>query len=428
MAKDFLSMQEACEMLGMTEDQVKALVQQGKLGEVRDGGKVYFRTAEVDKVASKEGSSVVDLEAADDAVPSEIELDDSATFASALSSLADSSASLGALDESPAPAGPPTVEAGKTAEDDTGSSIAFALNDVDESPVPGADQKAGGEEPAELKLEDIPEQLPAAPKAESTEEEEGSDLVAEIDLLPIEEGGTSDKAAVEDMPDLGLSGSSIISLEPGSDSSFTGVPGAKEGSKAGVVGISVFDDDEIEVDTDPMGETQISAAGVDEFDAVGSGSGLLDLTQENDGTSLGRELLDVISPSEEAAETEIEAEAIDTMDAETMADEEAGIAEVAPEEAVEATEAPTVRAATAAPRQVVAADTAGAVPMNVCLFTGLLGMAALGLATAGILQGAWPARILGFVDHGVVHWSVFGGLALAAIVTGVLSILAGRDK
>jgi hypothetical protein len=32
------------------------------------------------------------------------------------------------------------------------------------------------------------------------------------------------------------------------------------------------------------------------------------------------------------------------------------------------------------------------------------------------------------VDADVVRYSVFGGLALVAIITGVLSMLAGRNK
>ena len=85
---------------------------------------------------------------------------------------------------------------------------------------------------------------------------------------------------------------------------------AKEPAKGGKVGISVFDDDELKVDVDPMGETRISA-GVAEMETVGSGSGLLDLTQESDDTSLGAELLDVISPTDETqAETAVADDAV----------------------------------------------------------------------------------------------------------------------
>ena len=76
MASDYLSIKQVCEALSMTEEQVKALVTHGKLHEVRDAGKVFFRKAEVSEIAGKEGSSVVDLAATDEAAPAELSLDD----------------------------------------------------------------------------------------------------------------------------------------------------------------------------------------------------------------------------------------------------------------------------------------------------------------------------------------------------------------
>lgn len=395
MAKEYMSVEEVCEALGVSEDQVKNLVDTGKLREYRDAGKIFYKRGEVEASGGKEGSSVVDLEAADEAAPEEISLDDHESFASALSSLADSSASLGAIDESPAAEEPPDLE-----------------------PASGDDSAAA---PAELDIDAIPEELPAAPKTEFSSEidlmpGDGQDSAADLDAL------VSDSAddILEDVPDLGLSGSSIISLEPSGDSSMAQSPVAKEGTKFSKVGISVFDDDELEIETDPMGETQISS-GVGDFDAVGSGSGLLDLTQESDDTSLGAELLDVISPSD-AIETVTETGAIAE---ETISEEGSSI--VAVTEAVEETKAQRKPAVKAAAR-VATGEMAGAVPMNICLLIGILGMAALGLATAAILQGAWPSVIMDPISKGVVHWSVFGGLALAAIVTGVFSILSDRGK
>ncbi|MFG0252384.1 MAG: helix-turn-helix domain-containing protein [Phycisphaerales bacterium JB038] len=66
-------------------------------------------------------------------------------------------------------------------------------------------------------------------------------------------------------------------------------------------GISVFDADDLDT-ADPSALTQISeTANAEElnFETVGSGSGLLDLTQESDDTSLGAELLDEIYPGED---------------------------------------------------------------------------------------------------------------------------------
>jgi len=420
MASDYLSIKQVCEALSMTEEQVKALVTQGKLHEVRDAGKVFFRKTEVVEIAGKEGSSVVDLAATDEAAPAELTLDDSETFASALSSLADSSATLGAIDESPIPDEPPSLEqVTDGSPSDFGSGLAFG--DEDETPQPAAAAKPESKpqsEPkskeSELTVDDIPEQLPAAP----ADKDAAPELSSEIDLLPVEDGGSSpdlSPSATNEVPDLGLSGSSIISIEPGGDSSFAESPVAKEGTKFSKVGINVFEDEDLGVETDPMGETQISS-GVEDFDAVGSGSGLLDMTQESDDTSLGPELLDVISPSD-AAETETEAEVIEDA---TVADDADAVAMMEDEPAAVA-----AGPAVAAPR-VATAEMAGAVPMNVCLFLGLLGLAVLGLATASVIQGVWPAQILGYIAGGTIHYAVFGGLALITIVAGVLSILADR--
>ncbi|MCG8409078.1 MAG: hypothetical protein MI923_28055 [Phycisphaerales bacterium] len=413
MAKeDYLSIDQVTEALGMTEEQVKNLVKDGKLSEVRDAGKVLFKKAEVDQLGNKEGSSVVELDASDEDLPAEIEISEDDSFASALSSLADSSATLGAIDESPGVEEPPALDVTPGA----GSSIAFA-------PEPEADSP----EPTELTMEDIPEELPAAPKADK--ETIPTEFSSEIDLLPADDTGdlTAIKTSpqeqeekvetLDEVPDLGLSGSSIISLEPSGDSGVMDAPITKEDTKFSKVGISVFDDDELDVETDPMGETQISS-GPDDFEAVGSGSGLLDLTQESDDTSLGAELLDVISPSD-AGETELESDGIE---ADTITESGSSVTMVS-----ETTEMVTPMPMTpAVPSRAAVGEMAGATPMNVCMILGMLGMALLGLATASVLQGVWPAKILDLISSGVVHYSVFGGLALIAIVTGVLSILADR--
>ncbi len=419
--EDYLTLEQVCERLGRSEDEIKDLVRQGRLSEVRDAGKVLYRKAEVDAVGSKEGSSVVELDAADEAAPMEIDIDENDSFASALSSLADSSATLGALDESPTADQPPELE---PAEGElTGSSIAFALDEDASGGEPEeatrADRGPAPAEPSDLRFEDIPEALPAAPAAESVEDPGFS---SEIDLMPSDDTRTGIDAALppiaheaEQLPDLGLSGSSIISLEPG-DSAMLDSPAAKEDTKVTKVGISVFDDDELDVETDPMGETQIST-GVEAFDAVGSGSGLLDLTQESDDTSLGAELLDVISPTE-AAETEHDSSALG---AETL-DEGSAVAVVPTREA-----APAPAATFAAPaHRAAVGEMAGAVPLNVCLLLGFLGIALVGLATTSVLQGVWPSAIFEHLASGVVYLSVFGGLALIAAALGVVSILAGR--
>lgn len=57
MAKMFYSLDEAAEMLGITQDQVKALAEQGKLQQFRDRDKVMFKRDHVEKLKADGGAS-----------------------------------------------------------------------------------------------------------------------------------------------------------------------------------------------------------------------------------------------------------------------------------------------------------------------------------------------------------------------------------
>lgn len=89
--------------------------------------------------------------------------------------------------------------------------------------------------------------------------------------------------------DLGLSGSSA-----GDSASGLMSPGASRGGSAS--GLNIFADEGDKAD--PSAQTAISAGSLQDqvnLEGVGSGSGLLDLTRENDDTSLGAELKDEIN-------------------------------------------------------------------------------------------------------------------------------------
>jgi hypothetical protein len=440
MANEYVTMEDACELLSKSEADIKALVADGQLHELRDGDKIYYRRDELKQVAMKEGSSIVDLAAAEE-LGLDTTSDDAQTesFASALSSLADESSSLGLLsDESPA------VEPAESGASDGGEA---PTEDADASPL------------VELSAESFPENLPAA-KADDDATDgspEPLELTSEIDLLSDDEGtaagispfggispdmGLSPEAAEAEqevkattepaeedfepeVPDLGLSGSSVISLEPTLDDTAGPV---KQEAKPKGGGISVFEDDELEIDADPMGETQISSS-VDELEAVGSGSGLLDLTQESDDTSLGPALLDVISPSEGAEALEAaEEDGIEVIGSEeTVEDSEPVLAEAEPILA----EAAAARAGTAmaAPRAAAAVVTEGAVPINVCAIVALVAMALVGLVSAGAIQGVWPGILstdAADLSKGAIHYSVFGGLLAIALGTGLWGSFSGR--
>ncbi len=52
MAKQFYSVEEAQNKLGLTEEELKQLIRDGQLREFRDGGKVLYKTEEVDSLAN----------------------------------------------------------------------------------------------------------------------------------------------------------------------------------------------------------------------------------------------------------------------------------------------------------------------------------------------------------------------------------------
>jgi len=82
-------------------------------------------------------------------------------------------------------------------------------------------------------------------------------------------------------------------------------PATKEDTVITAEGISIFDDEDLEIESaDPMAKTQIAPSIEDQvaLDGVGSGSGLLDLTRESDDTSLG-EVIDHIDLEEPAVGT-----------------------------------------------------------------------------------------------------------------------------
>jgi len=290
--KPFYSMEEVCEKLGKTQDQVKSLVREGALREFRDAGKVFFKAEEIDKLAASRG--------------------------------------------------------GLTSED-TG----------------------------EILLEAAPEPEP------------------ELPTLADSAGGTS-----------------IIGLEPLPEDEPEEQKKKKEDTVITASGIGVFDDDELEIDADPMAKTQITSGAVDDqvtLESAGSGSGLLDLAREADDTALGADLLDEIYPGEEeAAAPAARAPAA----AEEAAEEEAA------EPALEAAEGGEV----VLPALTAAADPAEGM-MSGVLVGGLIVMAAASTVVAGVLQGFLPDYGRYFADGTRFFYFVGGavGVVLLALLGGWLT-------
>ena len=304
MGQAYYNLDEAKQKLDTNDDGLKDLVREGKLREFRDGGKVHFKTGDVDKLVAEAGSS-----------------------------------------------------------------------------LPERDASGSGE----IMLEPVEEASPSS-------------------------GSGSLPGLAPDTADASGSGSGLIELEDSDaahadevtlDDSTAPKDIRKDDTVITTAGISVFDDDDLEVEADPMAKTVLTASASDQvaMEGIGSGSGLLDLTREADDTSLGAELLDEIYPGDEAKEDVSAEEAT------------AGIAAEQEDDAAIA-----VGPALAAPRLALVAD-----PMDP-VFTSILvvGAVVLGLAgatAAAFTQGVWP-DYLKFVyeQFWIFFGASFGILALVALV------------
>lgn len=245
----------------------------------------------------------------------------------------------------------------------------------------------------------------------------------EVMLEPAIEADTGDdKDDSTSVPTLTESsgGTSIIGLEPlgdeeeePQDEKIEDRPQKKKGDTVITSsGIGVFDDDELEIDADPMAKTQITTGRTEEdqisLEGAGSGSGLLDLAREADDTALGADLLDEIYPGEEAAAepaTEPEAAAAEPEPA-AAAEPEAALEEVGGGEVV----LPTFAAASDPTEGVFSGLLAGALILMVVAM----------MVVAGALQGYVPdfGRFLADGSH---FYFFLGG---AVVVTG-LALVGG---
>ncbi|MCB9849518.1 MAG: hypothetical protein H6817_02300 [Phycisphaerales bacterium] len=365
MAKGFYTQDEATKKLGMSADQLKIAVRDGKLREFRDGGKVTYKADEVDRLA-----------AAEEAIAG-----DALTHGSLSGSLADldnlSTAEL-TLEDSSSASQSDSLELRLSDDDDSvaGGSIGDAISLAMDDATGGPGGSTGGT--AELILE---------PEAQ---DDSGIQL------------GT---------------GADAVSLD---DTTASGEDDEKEGTVVSSIGISVFDDDDVEQDADPLAQTVVSdgseALGID---AAGSGSGLLDLTRESDDTSLGAELLDEIYPGDDSSE----------MGEATRAGLENAIPETsssASDEFAPALDEATPAAVAAAPRAAAPVSYGPdpvATGLTGMMFVGVLVMCLAGLTAAAALQGVWPS----ILDTVFSKLMIVAGAALgAAVIALVIGFFVGK--
>ena len=177
-------------------------------------------------------------------------------------------------------------------------------------------------------------------------------------------------------------------------------------------GISVFDDDELEIDADPMAKTAISSALGDEIplDGSGSGSGLLDLTREADDTSLGAELLDEIYPGEDDAAAQDEPAAAEPV----VEDDESADEGLDDAQAEEQVLAPVISAAAADPSEPI---------FNGLMIGALISLAVGASVVGGVLQGFTPGFALTLSNK----FMIFAGGSVGVVaLTTVLGWVVGK--
>ena len=242
------------------------------------------------------------------------------------------------------------------------------------------------------------------------------------DVDKLSGGGSHDTGEItlesgddDELPDLSgdlvSGGTSVIGLAPIADEHDSG--DKREGTVISASGIGVFDDDELEIDADPMAATQITTGATDQvsLEGTGSGSGLLDLTRESDDTTLGSVLQDEILPGEDEFAPAAPASAAPAEPEEAEAEPE-DIAEAAP---VERAFAPVAVAVGDASEGAFAGLQVGA----------LLLLVVAGSVAAATIQNFQPAYAELMTNH---FWFFLGGAALLPILTWLIGWVVGRSS
>ncbi|HNQ23270.1 MAG TPA: helix-turn-helix domain-containing protein [Phycisphaerae bacterium] len=291
------------------------------------------------------------------------------------------------------------VRAGKLREFRDGTEFTYKIQDIDKLDAAGV---KGRRKPT------------AAPPPPA---EESSDIILE----PVDE---EEPEKGESSVELAPAGSDVLSLEEvdaeGTAAGVSVTEKAKEGSVVSSVGVSVFDDDELDEIVDPLAQTQVSDAGALGIEGVGSGSGILDLTRERDDTSLGAELLDEIYTGDEESAGPGAAEDTRAGLAAAKAEEEEG------EEAFEAAPAAeTGPVARAAVRRVVVEYGPDAVStaLTALMVVGVVVLLVGGLGAAALVQGVLPG-LLGAIYDSLAWYG--GGAVLLAIIAAAVSFFVAR--
>ena len=286
MAKMFYTLDETKVALGQSEEAVKQFIRDGRLREFRDGPKIMFKADQVDALKGQIGGGGA-LELADSGAP--IGLADTGGGSGIGLSLADSIGS--------------GIAGGSGLTGISGSGLGSGMGSGLGSSGAGSGMMNLKEDSglaADLGLSGTMGGLTAGNRSKSGTAAGGSlsggslagGSLAGGSLAGGSLGGGSLGGGTLGGGSLGGGSLGGGSLGGGSLAGGSLAGTAATGSRPG---INVFGDD-THVGADPMAQTATPGPGGSDLnlEAVGSGSGLLDLTRESDETSLGAELLDEI--------------------------------------------------------------------------------------------------------------------------------------
>ena len=385
MAGMFYSLKETAEKLGIAEDQVTQLAEEGKLREFRDGSSLLFKIEEVEALLSGVPSEDLDLELEPEAAVTDME------EALDLEPVVEETEPMFELDDNAtAEAAEPELEAESSAE------LEMAAADTGDDLGLAPDLEAEGDTAAEFSEDDILADMGTASTAAEPSEEE-----SEISLAP-ETGILGTESDITDM-DTALTGQGINVLgETDADYDVT--------------------DDSLAETVGPAGtSTEASLEEIEDdvnLDSFGSGSGLLDLSLQADDTSLGG-ILDEIYTADGGDEGGAagESDMLEDMTAE---------AEHAASEESLAVPEPMVAMPTVTSAYVEAAPDTQSNMLGILLFLPLLALLYTAIVTVSALKGVMPS-ILGSIQNLV--WYLMGGaVVVSGIVVGASFVVGGEKK
>jgi hypothetical protein len=415
MAGMFYSLEEAAEKLNKTEEQLKEIVQEGKLREFRDGPNLLFKIEEVEalmleaEAAESEAPAleVTEPEVTEPEVPEpEMPAPEAEEEEAVELDLADTEGPEAEIPEPEAEVSEPEVPEEEISElealpEDEVPSLEALEAEMAELEEPTADEPAA-EEPVTEEL------MPEAPAAEAPEPEAPK---------PSESAVDSDEILLA--PETGA---------PLMPNDLTDADTALTGMGTSVLGET---DQDYAITDDTMAETAIPTGaggttpevpleeieGDVNLDSFGSGSGLLDLSLQADDTSLGGILDEIYTAEDEGKELGgVEGDSALAVAAEAdqmIAQEDFAAPQAAPE-----------MAALARPMIETAPD-AQSNTLGMLLFLPLAVVIYTTVVAVSGLRGVMPS-ILGSIQ--VFIWYIMGGLAVVAVLVVVAAFMLTGER